>query len=109
MEKERPMKTLLILVLSLALVAAAFMTRPGRAQFLLYAIRTQLPPDREATASDFQYADELVKSVKIRDRVLWVDVERDGKVIYTGCFAHFFPRNSKGEVQLPPTAEIAKL
>jgi hypothetical protein len=103
------MKTLLILVLSLALLAAAFMTRPGRGQFLLYCIDTQLPADRQHTPSDFQYADELVKSVKIKDRILWVDIERDGKVIYTGCFAHFFPRNAKGEVGLPPAGEIAKL
>jgi hypothetical protein len=35
-------------------------------------------------------ADAFAETCDFKDRLLWVDVQRDGKTIYTGAFAHWF-------------------
>ena len=98
------MKTFLILVLSLALSAAAFMTRPGRREFVLYAA------DRDGgERASIERAISMSKDMTFTNRVLWTDVERDGKVVFTGAFANFFPRGEQAEKELPNIRELAKL
>lgn len=111
------MKNFLILVLSLALAAAAFFTRPTEAQFRAY-----LKTNPAAIAAAAPIEDRLSPGQKIfkvlgrgamaeeapprdyvfRDCYLWVDVRREGKTVYVGAFAHFldvsrFERADAGE------------
>ena len=99
------MKTFLILVLSTALTLAAFMTRPGRREFVLYMA------DRDgADRSALDRAVSASKQMTFNNRILWTDVERDGKVMYTGAFANFFAREARqSEKELPSIRELAKL
>lgn len=98
------MKTFLILVLSTALTLAAFMTRPGRREFVLYMA------DRDgADRAALERAIDKSKEMTFNNRVLWTDVERDGKVVYTGAFASFVARGQQPEKELPSIRELAKL
>jgi len=79
------MKTILILLLSAALGAAAFLTRPSSDAAQAFVKQQERKQSLlERMLHHKQYA--------VRDRVLWVDVECDGKIVYTGAFSHFFPR-----------------
>jgi hypothetical protein len=98
------MKTFLILVLSTALSLAAFMTRPGRREFVLYMA------DREGgERASLERAVGMSKGLTFNNRVLWTDVEREGKVLYTGAFANFIARGEQKEKELPSIRELAKL
>jgi len=91
------MKTLLILILSLALLAAAFFTRPTEADFERYFKDRSVQPDRnwlERTLGQFG-TDSFLQQCTYRNRYLWTDVEHDGAVVYTGAFSHWFERNAK--------------
>lgn len=103
------MKTGLILILSVALLAAAFLTRPGKREFVLYLLDNSAAGDKDLSSSEIERADRVARGVQFRDRILWVDVERDGKVIYTGAFSHFVPRGEGGEMKQPTAAELARL
>ncbi|HEX2973302.1 MAG TPA: hypothetical protein VHP11_13285 [Tepidisphaeraceae bacterium] len=102
------MRTFLILVLSAALVTAAFFTRPGKREFMLYVL------DRQSNGGAWSHdaigrAESISKSVTLHNRLLWTDIEKDGKVLYTGAFSHWFPRNLTGETSLPAVKDLAKL
>jgi len=104
------MKSLLILILALALAAAAFVTRPGKREFALYLLDTQVPQGSTWGPADFDRADHVVKHVTFKDRYLWVDVERDGKVIYSGVFSHWLGRGEAAEKpSMPTVAQLARL
>ena len=108
-DESNSMKTALIVLLSIALLAAAFATRPGQREFALYLLDGQRSADGSLKAGEVDQADHVIKSVTIKDRILWTDIERDGKVIYSGAFAHFFPRGQAGQKTAPNTAELVKL
>ena len=36
-----------------------------------------------------------------RDRLLWVDVQRNGQTVYTGAFAHWWQRSSATPAAAP--------
>ena len=99
------MKTFLILVLSTALTLAAFMTRPGRREFVLYLA------DRDGGhRSSLERAIGTSKHMTFNNRLLWTDIERDGEILYTGAFASFFARGGEQtERDLPSIRELAKL
>ncbi|MGE5612049.1 MAG: hypothetical protein ACM359_22570 [Bacillota bacterium] len=102
------MRTFLILVLSVALVTVAFFTRPGKREFILYVLDAQ--SDGGTWSHDaISRAESAAKTVTIRNRLLWTDIERDGKVLYTGVFAHYFPHNLTSEKTLPAVKDLAKL
>lgn len=103
------MKTILIVVLSLALVLAAFMTRPGRRELVLHLLDSNLPKDRAWSASDLAEADAFLRTATFKDRLLWVEVEREGKPVYVGAFAHFFARGEHAERPMPSAAQLAQL
>ncbi len=85
-------KTLIILILAVALTAGAFLSRPSPSDFKPF-IKQKLEQQSggffEKTLADVR-ADSFVKSCTIKDRYLWVTVERDGKPIYTGAFSHWW-------------------
>ncbi len=90
------MKSLLILVLALALSGSAFFTRPTEADFHDYVAKELYPPGgnlidqftRDAKVKSF------LENAHYKDRYLWVEVERDGKIAYTGAFSHWFDRGN---------------
>ncbi len=83
------MKTLLILLLSAGLGAAAFFTRPSKGNVEAYvAAERKKQPLLDRVFHQHQYV--------MKDRYLWVDVERDGKVVSRGAFAHFFAVGGSG-------------
>jgi hypothetical protein len=111
------MKSFLITFLATALAAAAFYTRPGQRELVFHLIDAQAAQaNRSWRKADAEKADKLAKNITIRDRLLWVEAEKDGQVIYTGAFAHWFentPRDAKadkGEKSEKATvAQVAKL
>jgi hypothetical protein len=101
------MKTTLIVILGLLLALAAFLTRPGRREFVFFLLDSQ--SSEGSGSADFSRAESALKDVKFNDHWLWVDVEHDGKVMYTGLFSHFVPHNLGTEKALPSVEQLAKL
>src|SRR5437762_4208232 len=92
------MKAFIIMCLATALAAAACYTRPGRRELVFYLLDTAAEhQQRDWRKSDLEKADKLAKAVTIHDRWLYVEAEKDGQVIYTGLFAHWYPRLEKTE------------
>ena len=99
------LKTLLIFVLCLTLAGAAVFTRPSEANFKDYltgarprtapSVTPSTPFDRPMTDSE---AEQFAAACTFNDRILWVDVSRDGQTLYTGAFAHWFGRPGAGAV-----------
>lgn len=88
------MKSLIIFVLLVALLAAAFFTRPSQADFDRYITEQKTAGQTNLIKegwAQFQ-ADQYVKGCAFNDRLLWVDVQRNGQTIYTGVFGHWFSR-----------------
>jgi hypothetical protein len=111
------MKSFLITFLATALAAAAFYTRPGQRELVFHLIDTQAAQsNRSWRKADAEKADKLAKNITIRDRILWVEAEKDGQIIYTGAFAHWFentPRDAKADKsdksEKASVAQVAKL
>lgn len=105
------MKSLLILLLTLALFAALFLTRPTKADFERYirqetkivdgtptggptitdAVRDKLRT-LAADRVNKSAADIYLEQCEFENRVLWTNVKRDGKLVYTGAVGHWFER-----------------
>jgi HD-like signal output (HDOD) protein len=83
------MKSLLILLLSAALLAAAFFTRPSPEDCQTFLAKQHSEEKLSEKLADFfgrhKYA--------VKDNYLWVEVQKDGKPVYVGAFGHFFERN----------------
>jgi len=88
------MKSLLIIILFLALVAAAFFTRPSKDDFEKYVVAKSTVADTNFFSAgwDKMRAENFISSVQFNDRFLWMDVEQNGTSIYTGAFGHWFNR-----------------
>ena len=86
------MKSLIIFVLSMALLAAAFFTRPTQADFNRYVTAQKTSGQTNVLKAGFEQfqADQFTQSCTLNDRLLWVDVQRNGRTIYTGAFGHWF-------------------
>jgi hypothetical protein len=87
------MKTAIIILLLGVILGLAYLTRPSQRSFET-ALNQQLQ-DRAATASATLLpgpidTESLLKDVVYKDRYLWVDVQKDGKTVYTGAFGHWF-------------------
>jgi len=102
------MRTFIIAVLSVALLAAAFFTRPGKRELMLYLLDKQ-SGGGVWTQSAISHAEGVAKMATVKNRFLWTDVEKDGKVVYTGAFAHWFARGEEGEKPLPRVTELARV
>ncbi len=103
------MKTILIVILSLALLAAAFITRPGKRDFILHLLDAQSAADGSFSRSAIEHADRLANSVTIKNRFLWTDIEKDGKILYTGAFSHWVNRSQPLDKSLPNAKDLAKI
>jgi hypothetical protein len=107
------MKSLLILLLVLALSAALFLTRPTKADFEKHVresaemvngqptggktvadtigekLRTFAPA---AAASNKSPADLYLEKCTYENRFLWTNVKHDGQLAFTGAVGHWFKR-----------------
>ena len=96
------MKTFIILVLLLLLAVGSWLSKPTQADFTKMIHQTM---DEKKKTDLIQLilhggksnADTFLDSCKFNDHVLWIDVERDGKKIYTGVFSHWFGNDLKIE------------
>lgn len=90
------MKSLLILILALALCGGAFLSKPSEQSFREMVKRKAAESGQKDDL--FQLilhggkgkADVFLDSCKYQDRLLWATVERDGRKIYTGAFSTWF-------------------
>jgi hypothetical protein len=91
---EPAMKTLIIIVLFVLLVAGAFLSRPSQADFNRYLTDQTTAKDTGflQVQWDKYKAGQAAQQLTFKDRLLWVDVQQDGKTVYTGVFGHFFNR-----------------
>ena len=90
------MKTLLILVLVIALGAGAFMSKPTQADFQTFIRQQQGQTgglSLKGILKDFEF-DSYVKTLVFHDRVFWVTVEKDGQKLYVGAFTHWFKQSA---------------
>src|SRR4051812_982514 len=108
------MKTFFISLLTLTLLAAAVFTRPSAASFRDFVTGAESrvapsvalpgPAGGAISGSDAQH---YLDGCTVSDRILWVDVSRDGKTIYTGAFGHWFGHAAAaphGDGRLAPAA-----
>jgi hypothetical protein len=95
-ENRGTMKTFLIVLLSAALLAAAVFTCPDVQNFRDQLARSRTPGDATnfRRAMSEMEAGAFADTCTFQDRLLWVDVQRNGKTIYTGAFAHWFKYGS---------------
>src|SRR5688572_2490607 len=92
------MKTFLIVLLTAALLAAACFTRPDEQNFRDHLARSRTSGSAGAPRDPTNFrramaemeADAFAETCVFKDRLLWLDVQRDGRTIYTGAFAHWF-------------------
>jgi len=86
------MKSFIIFVLLLALGAAAYFTRPSQDDFKRFVVQQKTKNDHGffTKAIDQTVAQQFADSCTYRDRFLWTDVQRDGKTVFSGAFAHWF-------------------
>jgi hypothetical protein len=92
------MKTLLISILVVIVCAGAFLSRPNQQQFKAY-VTNRLAKGSDNPLSQFfagAKADQYIRSAEFKDRLLWVDVQKDGKTVFTGAFSTWF-EHSQGE------------
>ena len=93
------MKSAIILLLFLALLGGAALSRPTQDDFKNYITKQYTQADKNLLSAGFDQfqADAFFNSCTFNNRIVWTDVQKDGKTIYSGAFAHWFSR-----------AEIAK-
>ncbi|HWE96319.1 MAG TPA: hypothetical protein VG269_20315 [Tepidisphaeraceae bacterium] len=86
------MKSFIILLLFVALGAAAYFTRPTKDSFRTFIEENTTKDDHNlvSQAIDKAKADYFANDCEIKDRYLWVTVQRQGKTVFTGAFAHWF-------------------
>lgn len=85
-------KSLIIVVLFVFLLGGAFLSRPSQADFKRYVTDQSTANDHNflTVGWDRLQSDQFVQRCTFNDRLLWVDVQKDGKTIYTGAFGHWF-------------------
>ena len=90
-------KSLIILVLALALAAGSFLSRPSPDTFKPF-IKQKFEQTAagviEKTWADVK-ADNYARNCTISDRYLWLTVQKDGKTVYTGAFSHWWGGDSE--------------
>jgi hypothetical protein len=97
------MKNFLIIVLSLGLATAAFLTRPDRGEFERYVRERTGAPDSKNPVDGILKevaVHGVLDNVEFKDFYLWTVVRKDGKTLYTGVFDRWID-NQKLKDTLP--------
>jgi hypothetical protein len=86
------MKTAIILVLLVALLGGAALSRPTQDNFKEFVTAKFTQNDKGVLTTGFDQfrADNFFKSCTFSNRILWTDVQKDGQTVYTGAFSHWF-------------------
>lgn len=94
------MKNALIVILSMALAVGAFLSRPTEDDFdefvQAHGIRDQRPWPAKLLRPSSKRRNPLT-GAEFCDRVLWVEIRKDGKTLYAGLFNHWW--DSTGRMQ----------
>ena len=99
-------KSFLILVLGVALAVAGVVTRPSEQSARSFLASGTQPPAEAPKTLAVAVKDVLFKSAEqaqeglpvgyeFKDRVLWVEVVKDGQTVYTGALAHWVKHDPK--------------
>jgi hypothetical protein len=102
------MKTFLILILSLIVLSAAFLTRPTEASFRIMA-KTEMTRSAGGLLDKIVLDDKIdgfLKECTFKDRVLWTEVERNGQRQYVGLFSHWVEMENGRPVGARPAMPI---
>jgi hypothetical protein len=88
------MKSLIILVLLIALGAAAFFTRPSEADFQGWYRQQAQSKDSGILDSIFNPSSPstYLKQATYKNYLLFANIEYNGQTQYTGAFSHWFKR-----------------
>src|SRR4051794_32074441 len=98
------MKTLAIVVLSLALLGVAFFTRPSEQSFK--QVITAPPATDGASLVKSADAQAYLSAATFKDRYLWTSVQKDSKTAYVGAFGHWFQIGAVAEAPAPPAVDV---
>jgi hypothetical protein len=93
------MKNAIIAILALALVAAAFLTRPTEDDFEQFVL-AHAAKDRRSPAERFirpSRSQPTLEHAEFYDRILWVEIRKDGKTLYAGAFNHWWHPSGRME------------
>jgi hypothetical protein len=99
-------KSFLILVLGTALAIAGVVTRPSEQSARSFLASGAQPTADSPKSLGVAVKDVLFKSAEqakeglpagyeFKDRVLWVEVVKDGQTVYTGALAHWIKHEPK--------------
>lgn len=90
------MKAFVVLILVAALAGGAVYTRPTRDDFKKSYIASATRGDANfiETAFNKWHANSFLGDCQFEDRLLWIDVQKDGATVFTGVFGHWFRRSS---------------
>jgi hypothetical protein len=107
-------KSFLIFVLGITLIFAGFVTRPSEFSAAAFMTGNQQPvaPGPRTIADTLK--DALVKNVEtgkagvpegyeFKDRVLWTEVVKDGRTVYTGVLSHWIKHEAPPPLSTEPT------
>ena|SRR2546423_10898884 len=96
------MKNVLIVILTMALSAAAFLTRPTEDDFH-DLVAQQAPRDNHASpppsskrrVRPSREPDNPLAKAEFFDRIFWVEIRKDGQTLYAGCFNHWWDKTGR--------------
>jgi hypothetical protein len=94
------MKTLFILILLIALVGGAVLSKPSQKDFAVM-IRQKMSAEKGDNLLKVIFSggkdktERYLQGCTFKDRGVWMDVERDGQRVYTGAFGHWFGGEGK--------------
>ena len=90
-------KSLIILVLALALAGGAALAKPSEANFKQW-YKTHEPRKKENILDKIfgSRTDSFLSKCVYKDRIIWADIEKDGQVIYSGAFGKWISRGGRG-------------
>lgn len=97
------MKTLVILILLLVLIAGAALSRPSEQSFRTYLSQNINKPDAnilEKTIGGY-VADRYFESATYQNRLVYATITRSGRIEYVGAFGRWF-RWAEGELTISP-------
>ena len=88
-------KSLIILVLLLVCLAGAALSCPSQDSFLsFYADRAAADHPGVLGSVEKQAYAEYAKSYTFQNNILWATESKNGKVVFTGAFSHWFTRDA---------------
>jgi hypothetical protein len=97
------MKNVLIVILTMALSAAAFLTRPSEDDFHDLVAQQASKEDRPAAPPSpskrrnrpSREPENPLAKTEFLDRVFWVEIRKDGQTVYAGCFNHWWDKTGR--------------